>query len=243
MSKTILITGASTGIGAATARHFAAGNEILVHYHASQAAAEDVAAAVAAAGGIAHLIRADLSQESGCRELADFAAARCGRLDVLVNNAGGLIRRCPARQLDWQLMLETFALNTFSAMLTSSLCVGLLEKGRQPCIVNVTSIAIRHGAPTALIYGAAKGALDTFTRGLAKELAPQIRVNAVAPGVIQTPFHQQVTSPEKLAEFQAQTPLKRIGQPEEIAQAIAFLVENPFVTGETLDVNGGLFMR
>jgi 3-oxoacyl-[acyl-carrier protein] reductase len=243
MGKTILITGASTGIGAATARRFAPGNQVIVHYHASSSAAEAVAADVVRAGGTAHLARANLATEAGCQELASFAAETCGRLDVLVNNTGGMVRRCPARQLEWQLMLDSFALNTFSAMMVSSLCIPLLERGEHPCIVSVTSIAVRHGAPSATIYGACKGALDTFTRGLAKELAPTIRVNAVAPGVVETPFHARVTTPEKMAEFKASTPLKRVGQPEEIAAAIAFLVDSLFMTGETIDVNGGWFMR
>lgn len=242
MGKTVLITGASTGIGAATARRFAAGNEVIVHYHASSEAAEAVAADVRRAGGTAHLAQANLTTEEGCRELAAFAET-CGKLDLLVNNTGGLVRRCAARQLEWQLMLDSFALNTFSTMMMASLCIPLLERGAHPCIVNVTSIAVRHGAPTATIYGACKGALDTFTRGLAKELAPAIRVNAVAPGVIETPFHNRVTTSEQMAQFEACTPLKRVGQPEEIADAIAFLADSLFLTGETLDINGGLFMR
>ena len=133
-------------------------------------------------------------------------------------------------------------MNAFSAMRMSSLCVPLLERCEQSCIINVTSIAIRHGAPTATIYGAAKGALDTFTRGMAKELAPAIRVNAVAPGVIETPFHERVTTPEKMAQFSAAAPLQRNGRAEEIATAIAFLIDNLFMTGATIDVNGGMFM-
>lgn len=243
MVQTILITGASTGIGAAVARRLAPGNQLLLHYHASRDAAEAVAADARAAGAEVHLLRADLTAEDGCRALAAEAAQRVAKLDVLVNNAGGLIRRCAARQLEWQLMEQTFALNTFSAMLLSSLCIPLLERGRQPCIVNVTSIAVRHGAPTATIYGAAKGAMDVFTRGLAKELAPTIRVNAVAPGVIETPFHEKVSTPEQLAKFRDATPLARNGRAEEIADAVAFVIGNGFLTGETLDVNGGLFMR
>jgi 3-oxoacyl-[acyl-carrier protein] reductase len=242
VGKTILITGAGTGIGAATARHLAPGNEIIVHYATSQAAAERVAAAVRGAGGSAQLVCADLATETGCAALAEFAARQGGKLDVLVNNAGGLIRRHAARDLPWQLMQDIFALNAFSAMRMSSLCVPLLERGEQSCIINVTSIAIRHGAPTATIYGAAKGALDTFTRGLAKELAPAIRVNAVAPGVIETPFHEKVTTPEKMAQFRAAAPLQRNGRAEEIATAIAFLIDNLFMTGATIDVNGGMFM-
>jgi 3-oxoacyl-[acyl-carrier protein] reductase len=243
MSRKILITGAGTGIGAGAARQFAPGNEIVIHYCSSTAAAEGVAADVAAAGGKSHLVQADLSNESGCRALAEATAEHCDRLDVLVNNTGGLIRRCAARQLDWQLMEDIFALNTFSAMMMSSLCVPLLERGENPCIINVTSIAARHGAPSATIYGACKGALDTFTRGLAKELAPTIRVNAVAPGVIDTPFHDKVTTPEKMAEFRSLAPLKRIGKPDEIAAAIVFLADSLFTTGETIDINGGWFMR
>jgi 3-oxoacyl-[acyl-carrier protein] reductase len=202
-----------------------------------------VAADVAAAGGRAHLIQADLTSEAGCQSLAVQAAECCDKLDVLVNNAGGLVRRCAARELDWQLMLDVFSLNTFSTMKMSSLCIPLLERGENPCIVNITSIAARHGAPTATIYGACKGALDSFTRGLAKELAPTIRVNAIAPGVIDTPFHDNVTTPEKMDEFRALTPLKRVGKPDEIAAAIVFLADNLFTTGETIDINGGWVMR
>ncbi len=243
MPKTILITGASTGIGAATARHMAAGNEIILHYNSSEDAAQAVAAAIGDAGGTAHVVQADLSAEDGCRRVADFAAETCGKLDVLINNAGGLIRRQHARDFELQLIQDVFALNTFSTMMMSSLCIPLLEKGENSCIINLTSIAVRHGAPTATIYGASKGAVDVFTRGLAKELAPKIRVNAVAPGVIVTPFHDDVTPPERMEQFREAAPLGRNGEAEEIATAIAFLVDSLFTTGETLDINGGLFMR
>ena len=243
MGKTILVTGAGTGIGAATARRLGPGNTVVVHYCRSREPAEAVVADIRSAGGTAHLVQSDLSTEEGCVRLADSVAERCDRLDLLVNNTGGLIRRCAARELEWQLMLDSFALNVFSAMKVASLCIPLLERGEHPSIVNVTSIAARHGAPTATLYGACKGALDSFTRGLAKELAPAIRVNAVAPGVIETPFHDRVTSSEKLEQFRQSAPLKRNGQAEEIASAIAFLADNLFTTGETVDVNGGLFMR
>lgn len=243
MTRTILITGASTGIGAATAVRLAAENDIVIHYCHSEQSAQQTAEQVRRQGGRPYLVQADLATEAGCRALADAVAQQYGKLDVLVNNAGGLIERCPARQIRWDLLEQIFSLNTFSAMYLSSLCIPLLEKGEDPSIVHITSIAIRHGAPTATIYGAAKGALDVFTRGLAKELAPTIRVNAVAPGVIDTPFHQKYTTPERLAQFRAQTPLGRLGTDDEIAQAIQFCIENRFLTGETIDVNGGLFMR
>ncbi|GAI68031.1 unnamed protein product, partial [marine sediment metagenome] len=96
---------------------------------------------------------------------------RYSKLDILINNAGGLIRRQAAQELEWKLMLETFSLNTFSTMKISSLCIPLLKKGEDPNIINISSIAMRNGAPSATIYGACKGAIDSFTRGLAKELA------------------------------------------------------------------------
>ena len=243
MRKTILITGASTGIGAATARLLAAGNLIFAHYHSSKAEAGRTARAVGEQGGEAVLLQADLSTEQGCRDLLSAVAARSGSLDALVNNAGGLIRRTPVRDLPWELMLQTFALNVFSTMLVSRLAIPLLEKGTNPAIVNISSIAVRTGAPTATIYGAAKGAVDVFTRGLAKELAPAIRVNAVAPGFIRTPFHDKVSTPELMETSRQNTPLKRLGEAAHIAEAIRFLIEAEFITGETIDVNGGLFMR
>ena len=243
MSKIILITGASTGLGAATARLLAPQNKIIVHYYSSKEAAEKVAKDVEESGGDAFLIQEDLTSEEACIRLVREVANRYSKLDILINNAGGLIRRQAAQELEWKLMLETFSLNTFSTMKISSLCIPLLKKGEDPNIINISSIAMRHGAPSATIYGACKGAVDSFTRGLANELAPKIRVNAVAPGVIDTPFHKKVSTPEKMKKFKEATPIKRIGEAINIASTIKFLVENDFITGETIDVNGGLFMR
>ncbi len=243
MSKAILITGASTGLGAETARLLAPGNDIYVHYNSSADAAQQVAADVEQAEGKAYLMQADLTTDDGCRALVQSVFEKTDKLDVLFNNAGGLIRRTPANACDWSLMQEVFALNTFSTMMMTSLCIPLLEKGDDPCVINNSSLATRHGAPTATIYGAAKGAINSFTMGAAKELAPKIRVNAVAPGVILTPFHDKVTTPEQLELWQENTPLKRHGHAMNIAMAIKFIIENDFITGETIDINGGLFMR
>ena len=243
MPKVILITGASTGIGAEAARHLAKDNEIFIHYNTSKEAAANVAADVENIGAQAHLLQADLSTEAGCKDLIDAISEKKDKLDVLVNNAGGLIKRQSVREYEWRLMEEIFALNTFSTMMVTSLCIPLLEKGNDPCIINITSVAMRHGAPTATIYGAAKAALDSFTRGIAKELAPSIRVNAVAPGVIITPFHDKFSSPDQLKAWREGNPLKKNGEPIHIAQAIKFIMDNNFVNGETIDVNGGLFMH
>jgi 3-oxoacyl-[acyl-carrier protein] reductase len=243
MSKTILITGASTGLGAETARLLAPGNVIFIHYNASAEAADQVADDVTERDGKAHLVQADLTTEQGCRGLVQSVSDKTDKLDVLFNNAGGLIRRTAAGACDWSLLQEVFALNTFSTMMMTSLCIPLLEKGEDPCIINNSSLATRHGAPAATIYGAAKGAIATFTKGAAKELAPKIRVNAVAPGVILTPFHDKVTTAEQLELWQENTPLKRHGHAGHIASAVKFLIENDFITGETIDINGGLWMR
>lgn len=243
MSKHILITGASTGIGAETARVLAEGNTIFVHYNASHKPAETVAAQVNEAGGTAILVQADLSVEDGCRALVKAVSSNTDQLDVLINNAGGLIKRQAVNEYEWSLMEEIFALNTFSAMMVTSLCIPLLEKGDDPSIINLTSVAMRHGAPTATIYGASKAALDSFTRGIAKELAPKIRVNAVSPGVILTPFHDKVSTPEQIEAWREGNPLQKNGDPIHIADTIKFLVHNDFINGETIDINGGLFMR
>ena len=243
MSKMIVVTGASTGIGAETARLLAEGNNIFIHYNASREAAEQTAAEVQERGGTAHLVQADLFGEAGCDALYTEVSVMTNRVDVLVNNAGGLVQRQAVGELEWDTMERIFALNTFSTMLLTSLFVPLLEKGIDPCVVNVTSIAARHGAPTATLYGAAKGAIDSFTRGAAAELAPKIRVNAVAPGVIDTPFHERYSTPQRMESFRKSTPLDRNGRPEDVARAIRFLIENDFITGETIDINGGLFMR
>ena len=243
MAKRILITGASTGIGAETAACLAADNNIFLHFNSSTEAAEKTAETIRKNGGTATLMQADLSTESGCRKLSKELSKATDGLDVLVNNAGGLIRRQGVREYEWQLMEDIFALNTFSAMMVTSLCIPLLEKGEDPNIINISSIAMRHGGPTAAIYAASKSALDSFTRGIAKELAPKIRVNAVAPGVIITPFHDNISTPDQFNAWSEACPLKKNGTAAHISSAIKFIIENDFLTGETIDVNGGLSMR
>lgn len=243
MGKNILITGASTGIGAETSRLLAQDNTIIIHYNSSEEAAGRVASEVKSRGGKAHLAQADLSTSEGTHALVEFVLSKFEQLDVLINNAGSMIERRGARELDWEFIDESFRLNVFSVMNLTSRCIPLLEKGRDPSIINVSSVAMRHGAPTATVYGATKGALDSFNRGLANELAPDIRVNAVAPGVIETPFHDKFSTEEKMKKFKEASPLNRNGRSDHIATAIKFLIENDFINGETIDVNGGVFMR
>ncbi len=242
--RMVLVTGASTGIGAATARDLAQdGGHVFVHYMSSKDAAESVAEEIRERGADATTAQADLTTDEGCQKLFAEVEQNTDRLDVVVNNAGGLVERRAVADFTWDVMTRVFALNTFSAMRVCSLAIPFLKKSSTAVVVNVSSIVVRHGAAGATLYGAAKGALDVFTRGMAKELAPAIRVAAVAPGVIETPFHDKVSTPEMLAKWAQSAPVGRNGSPQEIAHAIRFIIENGFVTGETLDVNGGMFMR
>ena len=242
-AKNIVITGAATGIGAAIARRLAAGNRLLLHYHSSADPADETRRAVQETCARVDVVKADLSVDEGCVSLFERIRERFDTLDVLVNNAGGMIERCAVGALGWQHLSQTFALNTFSTMRLTALCAGLLQSGTNPCVVNITSIAIRHGAPSATAYGAAKAAVDAFTRGAAQELAPRVRVNAVAPGIIDTRFHERVTPAAKMQQFLDSTPLKRLGGVDDVARTVEFLIESDFISGETIDCNGGLFMR
>lgn len=244
MKRTIFITGAGTGIGAETARLLAPGNRLFLHYNSSADAVKKVAADVVALGGEAELLQADITTENACCQLVQQLSEKTDHLDVLINNAGGMIKRQAADALEWDLMEKIYALNTFSLLKISSLCIPLLRRSTQdPSIVNVSSIVIRHGGPGATLYSSAKGAVDVATRGFARELAPHIRVNAVCPGVIDTPFHEKVSTPQQMESWAANNPLKRNGYPTHIAQAIRLLIEDDFINGETIDINGGLNIR
>jgi 3-oxoacyl-[acyl-carrier protein] reductase len=243
MSKIILITGSSTGIGASTAEHLSSGNQIIVHYNSSRSAAKNVAKIIESRQGLPHIIQADLTHQEGCEKVAAFINKRWGKLDVLVNNVGGLIQKHHASDISWSLIDKLFKLNTFSTLYLSSICIPLLQKGHKPCIVNLSTVSIRSGGTFKSVYTATKGAIDGFTRSLARELAPDIRVNAVAPGVIETPFHKNLMTDVQKQEVITRTPLKRLGEAQQVAKVIAMLIDNEFITGETIDVNGGLTMR
>jgi 3-oxoacyl-[acyl-carrier protein] reductase len=241
--KTIVITGAGMGIGAETARELADGNHLILHHHTSTNDALALQAELEPRCASVDIVAADLSTDAGCMSLYKKISTRFQSLNVLVNNAGGMIERRSLEALTWEHLAATFALNAFSAMRLTGLCTELLERGTASCVINVTSIAMRHGAPSATAYGASKAAIDSFTRGAASELAPRIRVNSVAPGIIDTRFHKRVTSAGKMRQFIENTPMKRAGSALDVAHAVRFLVENDFITGETVDCNGGLWMR
>lgn len=246
--RAVLITGASTGIGAAAARAFGAnGARVAVHYNHSQAEADQVAADIRAAGGEAVVVQGDVTSSAACRDIVERTAQAFGRLDVLVNNAGGLVQRVPIEQVTDDLFDQVLHLNVRSALMCVAAAVPHLRKAGGGSIINVTSVAARHGGGTgAVLYAGSKGFVSTMTRGLAKELVKEnIRVNAVAPGVIQTPFHDRYSTPQLLEGFKATIPMNRIGSPDECAGAFLYLASSQlsgYVTGQILEVNGGQYM-
>jgi 3-oxoacyl-[acyl-carrier protein] reductase len=245
--KVALITGASSGIGAATAEVFAGlGARVAIGYYHNEVGAEQVRDKIMKAGGKAIVIRADVRKADRIPLLVTRAAAELGPIDILVNNAGSLIERQRIAEMTGERWDEVMDLNLKSAMLCSQAVAPSMIERKSGAIVNVVSIAGRTGGgPGAGAYAAAKGGLIALTKAMAKELAPHgVRVNAISPGVIDTPFHEVFSTPEMMRGFAASTPLGRVGTPQECATVIAFLASEAasFIVGETIEVNGGQLM-
>jgi 3-oxoacyl-[acyl-carrier protein] reductase len=242
---TVLVTGASSGIGAATAIAFASrGAHILAHYNRQEKEAADVLARVQGAGGSGELLRADLSRMEGVRDLAQDVTGR--PVDILVNNAGSLLRRARVMEFTEELWNEVMTLNLDSAFFLAQAVLRGMAERKRGFIVNVSSVAARNGGGLgALAYATAKGALSTMTKGLAKEFAPiGVRVNAVSPGTVETNYHRQFSTEQMLSGVKAATPMGRLGTSEEIANVILFLCspEARFIQGQVVEVNGGFLM-
>jgi len=247
LSHVLIVTGASRGIGAATAQLAAArGFHVCVNYLRQQHAAEAVVAAIQQKGGTAVAIQADVSSESDVVRLFDSTDRQLGPLTALVNNAGTLERQSRLDSIDAARLHRVFATNVFGSFLCAREAVRRMSTkhgGRGGSIVNVSSAAARLGSPNEYIeYAASKGAIDTLTLGLAKEVAEEkIRVNAVRPGVIHTDIHAQGGEPNRIDRVKSQIPMQRVGYPEEVANAILWLLseEASYITGAILDVTGG----
>nr|WP_198981735.1 glucose 1-dehydrogenase [Herbaspirillum sp. ASV7] len=246
--KVVFISGASTGIGAAAARAFGArGAHVVVHYNTSAKEAELVAADVRSSGSKAITIGADVRDSAAIHRAVASAVEQLGRIDVLINNAGSLVKRAPLEQVTDELFDDIININARSVVAFTRAVIPVMRAQGGGNIINVTSVAARHGGgPGALIYAASKGFVSTITRGMAKELlADKIRVNAVAPGVIMTPFQERFTTPEQLEAFRKTIPMGRIGEPDECSGAFLYLASEQmsgYVTGQIIEVNGGQYM-
>jgi NAD(P)-dependent dehydrogenase (short-subunit alcohol dehydrogenase family) len=245
--KTILITGASRGIGAATAALAAEmGYAVVVNYHTNKEAAGKVAAGITAKGGRAIVIGADISKEDEVMRLFEEADKIFGRLDSLVNNAGILERQMRLEEMDAVRLNRIFAANITGQMICAREAVkrmSLKRGGNGGTIVNVSSIAAKTGSPSEYIdYAASKGAIDTFTIGLSKEVADEgIRVNGVRPAFIYTDIHAAGGEPGRIERIKNGIPLKRGGSASEVAEAIMWLAseKSSYSTGTFIDVSGG----
>ena len=203
---------------------------VAVHYNRSAEPAKAVVDAIAAAGGEAFALQGDVRDAEAIRRVVRETTARWGGIDILVNNAGSLVKRVPIAEFDDALFDEVMHINARSVLAFCREVVPLMRaQGRGGSIINVSSVAARHGGgPGAYLYAGAKGFVSTATRGLAKELAADnIRVNAVAPGVIQTPFHDQFSTPQMLEAFKATIPMARIGEPDDCVGAFLYLASEP----------------
>lgn len=245
--KVVLVTGASSGIGRATAELFGRfGASVALTYHKNSAGADAAVAAITAGGGKAVALGVDVTKEGEIARMIGEVEAALGGVDILVNNAGSLVERLKTLDLTEARWDEVMNLNATSAFFAAKAVIPkMLEKGGG-VIVNVTSIAGRNGgAPGSIHYSSAKAAMLTMTKGLAKEFAQQgIRVNAVSPGVIDTPYHETFTAPEVMETLKRTIPMGRAGRPDEVASVIAFLASDAssYLCGETVEINGGLLM-
>ncbi|MGH9437291.1 MAG: SDR family NAD(P)-dependent oxidoreductase [Terriglobia bacterium] len=245
--KVALITGASSGIGSATAEAFArAGASVAVNYLKNEKGAEDAAQAVRKLGREAITIKADVTRNTDVKAMMETTLKKLGRIDILVNNAGDLLARRNLPEITEDYWDQIMALNVKSVFLCSQAIWKHMADRKSGVIVNVSSIAGRNGGgPGASVYAAAKGAMITYTKGLAKELAPHgIRVNGINPGVIATPYHERYSPPDLFQKYVSGIPLGKAGTSEEVADVIVFLASPAarYMIGETVEVNGGMLM-
>src|SRR5947209_1393686 len=245
--RVALVTGAGVGIGRAVALALAgAGATVGIHYNASEPEAQATLAAVQERGAHGFLLPADLTVEEQAASLVDRLVGWTGRLDVLVNNAGSPVQMVRIEECSTALWRRVFDLNVNSAFWVTRQAIPHLRRSGRGSIINNLTLSIQTGGSGgAGPYAAAKGALHVLTRTLARELAPQVRVNAIMPGVIETRHHEVYSSAAKMDDYRRQTPLGRNGSAEEVAQVVLFLAgdASAFMTGALLDVSGGRFLR
>lgn len=245
--KNALVTGTSQGIGAAIAETLIErGCNVCLHYFSSGERPQQLKQLAEAQGYKALCLQADLTQEAEVIKLVEQATTSFGAFDVLVNNSGSLVERRSVSEIDLAFWEKVIALNMTSMMWVTRYLLPRLNATDGSSIVNISSLAGRKGGHTgSLVYSMAKGAVLTWTRHLSNELGPRgIRVNAVAPGFIEgTRFHETFTTRESAQKTISGVPLGRSGRPEDVARAVAFLASeyDGFITGATIDINGGVY--
>ncbi len=247
VARRALVTAGGQGIGKAiSAGLIRAGCDLAIHYFSDQAGALEMARLAESLGRKAIVLQADLTDEAAAAAMVDAAAQFLGGLDILVNNAGGLVARRKLGEVDAAFWQKVIDLNLSSMLTVTREAVPHLARAGQAAIINVSSLAGRKGGHGgSLVYATSKGAVLTFTRALAAELGAQgIRVNAVAPGLILgTSFHNTHTTKESADETIRGIPLGRAGEADDVARAVVFLASeyDGFITGATLDINGGVY--
>jgi 3-oxoacyl-[acyl-carrier protein] reductase len=243
--RVVLVTGGARGIGRAAVLAFAAqGCRVVFCYHSSRAAADELAAAADQAGQLVTPYSCDVTDSEAVSALVDFVLQRHGRLDVLVNNAGSFPRGpvTTITNAEWE---RALAVNLSAVFYCCRAAIPAMQRGGGGAIINLASIAGKRGSAWHSAYAAAKGGVLAFTRSLAREvIQDNIRVNAVCPGRIATDLLLGEAGPGEQARWQADTPIRRLGTADEVAQAIVFLASPAaaYIVGETLDVDGGLLM-
>jgi 3-oxoacyl-[acyl-carrier protein] reductase len=246
--KVVLVTGSSSGIGAAIAVAFAQwGSHVAVHYNSRREDGEKVVSLVRELGGEAKLFQANVSDTGAVAQLAAEVHSHFGRVDIAVNNAGSIVQRTPLTDASDELIEEVFQLNARSMLALNRSVVPFMRAQKSGAIINLTSQAARTGGSLGTgLYASTKAYISTYTRALAKEVVGDgIRVNAVAPGVIDTPIHDGITSPELMKQLTTMIPMRRLGTAKECAGAVLFLASEDlasYVTGQIIEVNGGQIM-
>lgn len=245
--KVALVTGASSGIGQASALALAeCGAKVCINFYRNEAGAEEARNKIVEKGGNAATIQADVSRSVDVEALIKRCIEEFGPIDILINNAGSLLERLRILEMSEENWDEVMDLNLKSAFLCSKAVAASMMERKSGAIINVASVAGRNGGALGSIhYSTAKGGLITFTKGLAKELAPfGVRVNAISPGVVNTPFHEQFSTAEMMKAYVNMIPLGRVGTSAEVAKVVVFLASEDasFLAGETIEINGGMLM-